>query len=197
MPRTAILIVGSLLSVIAVVYATCAWELFFTAEKRALIELKNRTTLPAPADIDPLVTLDSLLNPGDDRARWSSAHGATIEGLVVGLFEARPESANCYSLTRRDVHIEIARRPDAPLQERVTVEVTPAFRERAAMQGIDWSPGALKRDLLGRRVRVTGWLLFDTEHDDEAEHTQPDRRDNWRATAWEIHPVTEIALLPH
>ena len=48
---------------------------------------------------------------------------------------------------------------------------------------------------VGRRVRVAGWLMFDHEHADEAENTRPGERDNWRATAWEIHPVTAIAVL--
>jgi hypothetical protein len=49
---------------------------------------------------------------------------------------------------------------------------------------------------VGHRVRFKGWLLFDREHADEAENTKPGRAANWRATAWEIHPVTTIEVLP-
>jgi hypothetical protein len=49
--------------------------------------------------------------------------------------------------------------------------------------------------LLGRWVKVTGWMLFDVEHQSEAENTAPGRPRNWRATAWEVHPVTAIEIV--
>jgi hypothetical protein len=76
----------------------------------------------------------------------------------------------------------------------VIVEVTPPMRDRARARGVDWSVDALRAKLVGRHVRFTGWLLFDSEHADEAENTNPGGRDNWRATAWEIHPVTDIVV---
>jgi hypothetical protein len=44
-------------------------------------------------------------------------------------------------------------------------------------------------------VEITGWLLFDFEHVPEAENTNPGGAKNWRATCWEIHPVTSIRVL--
>jgi hypothetical protein len=75
------------------------------------------------------------------------------------------------------------------------VEVTPPMRDWAAAQRRDWSTATLQRQLTGRRVRFEGWLLFDDEHDEESENTRPGDRDNWRATAWEIHPVTSIEVM--
>jgi hypothetical protein len=49
---------------------------------------------------------------------------------------------------------------------------------------------------LGRWVRVTGWLLFDAEHANAAENTAPGRARNWRASAWEIHPITAVEVVP-
>jgi hypothetical protein len=77
----------------------------------------------------------------------------------------------------------------------VVAEVTPRLREWAAGAGEDWSEESLRRRLTGRRCRVEGWLLYDTEHDGEAENTAPGRALNWRATAWEIHPVTRVEVL--
>jgi hypothetical protein len=37
-------------------------------------------------------------------------------------------------------------------------------------------------------------MFFDGEHADEAENTHPNGKHNWRATAWEVHPVTGIQL---
>jgi len=65
-----------------------------------------------------------------------------------------------------------------------------------ATQGIDWSTRALRDKFLGRWVKVRGWMLFDVEHVDHKENTAPGRARNWRATAWEIHPVTSIEVAP-
>jgi hypothetical protein len=166
-----------------------------SAQTRAFVRLKNRTHRPRPEDFEARVTLDALLLPGDDRARWSEARAAAVEGYVVGVETGGIEAANCYSLTRRDTHVYLARRPDAPTREAVVAEVTPRLREWAAREGDDWSEESLRRRLMGRRCRVEGWLLYDTEHDGEAENTAPGRAPNWRATAWEIHPVTRVEVL--
>jgi hypothetical protein len=158
-------------------------------------QLKNRTALPQAADFDGRVTLAALLQPGGDRARWSEARAAAIEGYVVAVTEAGSEGANCYSLTRRDAHIEVALSPAAPPHQRLVVEVTPRLRDWAQAQGQDWSAATLRRELTGRRCRFEGWLLFDDRHAGEAENTMPGRAQNWRATAWELHPMTAIKVL--
>jgi hypothetical protein len=175
--------------------ATCPVNLFLLPGTRAVNALKNRTTLPMATDFDPRVTLDAMLAPGDDRSRWRHSRAAAIDGYIVRVHDAGPESANCLSGTRVDTHIEVARRPDAPPNERVIVEVTPPMREWAASRGVDWSTATLRSQLTGRRVRIEGWLLFDDEHDEESENTRPGHRSNWRATAWELHPVTAIVRL--
>jgi hypothetical protein len=54
----------------------------------------------------------------------------------------------------------------------------------------------LRQQLLGRWIRVTGWLLFDVEHAENAANTNPGGKTLWRATAWEVHPITSIEVLP-
>jgi len=77
------------------------------------------------------------------------------------------------------------------------VEVTPWWRRHAASRGSNWSTDSLRLSLRGRWVRVTGWLLFDDEHQRQAENTTPGRVGNWRATAWELHPVTGVEVVDH
>jgi hypothetical protein len=166
-----------------------------TPARREFATLKNRTSVPTDADFDRAVTLDALLEHGDDRARWSESRAAAIEGYVTDIREGSAEAANCFSLTRRDVHIHLARRADAPVLETIVVEVTPRGRDAARARGLDWSLDALRRDLPGRRCRFEGWLLFDREHADESENGAPGNPVDWRATAWEIHPVTGIEVL--
>jgi hypothetical protein len=161
----------------------------------AAARLKNRTEQPQEADFDGRVTLDALLQPGDDQARWLEGRAAAVTGYVVEVKLAGVESANCFSPVRRDTHLSLALRPGAPPREQLIIEVTPRLREWAQRQGMDWSTLALQRELMGRRVRVEGWLFFDRGHADEAENTAPTGATNWRATAWEVHPVTRLEVL--
>ncbi|GAC1648034.1 MAG: hypothetical protein NVS4B3_03030 [Gemmatimonadaceae bacterium] len=158
---------------------------------------KNRFTSPAQADVDTTVTLERILMPGDDRTRFDESRAAVIEGYVVDARVGGVETTNCRTTdpSHRDTHIEIALSLSAAPNERVIVEVTPRWRAQLQAAGIDWTTVGLQTLLTGKRVRVRGWLLFDTEHAQQAEHTSPGGPTNWRATAWEIHPVTGIELL--
>ena len=183
------------ISIILLQFNILPYGISFSGHMRAINKLKNRTLLPSESDYDDRVTLDALLQPGDDRARWSEAAAARVEGYVVSVRDGSIESSNCYSLFRRDTHIEVALGMGASPRERVELEVTPRIRELARRQGWDWSTEALNKDLVGRWCRFEGWLLFDTGHDEESENTKPGRSKNWRATAWEIHPVTAIEII--
>jgi hypothetical protein len=162
---------------------------------RAFMRLKNRDAPPSPQDFDGRVTLEALTSPGEDAGRWSESRAGSVEGYVVEVVEGGAEAANCYSYRERDTHIHVAARTGAPRTETVVVEVTPRARERAEERGEDWSSSTLRRELVGRRCRFEGWLLFDREHADEAENTAPGARGVWRATAWELHPVTAVEVL--
>jgi hypothetical protein len=167
----------------------------FTPGRRAFLRLKNRVAVPGAQDFDANVSLEALLHPGDDRGRWSESRAGRVEGYVVEVVEGGMEAANCFSYRERDLHIHVAERPDAPRREWLVMEVTPRTRRRAAGRGRDWSAAALRAELVGRRCRFEGWLLFDRAHVGESENTAAGAAGNWRATAWELHPVTSIEVL--
>jgi hypothetical protein len=174
---------------------TCPIQrLLITADTRTLIELKNRTSTPAADDYDTLATLPAMLARGSDERRWSEQRAAAIDGYLVRVVTAGMELANCLSFFDRDVHLEIAARRDAPAIERLIAEVTPPMRRQLRSAGVDWSHAALA-SMIGKRLRVQGWLMFDREHADESENLRPGEAGNWRATAWEIHPVTSLQVL--
>ncbi len=159
--------------------------------------LKNRSNSPKAKNINPAITLDAVLATGKDTRRWSDNSAVEIEGIVFDVEPGGIESANCSAqdLADRDTHIEIVRSmDDSGPTRRMIVEVTPRLRAMALARGLDWSTQALEA-LKGHRVRIKGWMLFDFEHIDESENTAPRKRDNWRATAWEVHPVTDITVL--
>jgi hypothetical protein len=166
-----------------------------TNRARELHRLKNRTTFPQAADFDTRVTLDSLLQRGDDRNRWSTERAARVQGLVIDVAYAGTEAANCFNPCRRDIHILIARGKDLPKSEHVVLEVTPKLGDWAAQQGIDWSEKTLQAQLVGHWCEFEGWLFFDAGHSEESENIAPGNPENWRGTAWEVHPITKISVL--
>jgi hypothetical protein len=170
-----------------------------TEARRQRNREKNRVTVPTPSEIDNTVTLAAMLAPGDDRTRWQSDRGAAVVGFVVDVKPGSNETVNCGAsgIANTDVHIELALNAQATAKrQRVIVEVSPRWREFVATQGRDWSTAALRAQLEGRCARFFGWLFFDEEHDDEAENTTPAGDNNWRATAWELHPVVQIDGVP-
>lgn len=112
---------------------------------------------------------------------------------MTGIARARPELANCYA--ECDTHLHLTLQSVDPPSRQVVLEVTPRMEEWAKRQGLDWSEETLQKQLLGHWVRFEGWLLFDSQHADESENISPGNSENWRATAWEIHPVTKIEVI--
>ena len=187
-----LLIVAVVLVVLIVVWLVLALNcpsvgIALTKNARNLHRLKNRTALPQATDFDSGVTLDALLQPGEDRTRWSTDRAARVQGEVIDVAYARPEATNCYNPCRRDIHILIAHRKDAQKNEQIVVEVTPNLR--------NWSEETLQAQLVGHWVEFEGWLYFDAGHAEESENISPHNPENWRATAWEIHPVTKITVI--
>jgi len=167
-----------------------------SATAKALNRLKNRFT--PPSGLDTSITLAAIVAPGDDHSRWTNNQAAEITGYVHDVMKGGVESCNCHAKDPkyRDTHIELVVDPmDSAETRRVIVEVTPRWRANMKAGGIDWSTAGLRATLLGRWVKVRGWMMFDIEHATEAENTNPGGAGNWRATAWELHPVTAIDVV--
>ncbi len=163
-----------------------------------LNRLKNRYHTPVASDIDPTVTLTAMVAPGDDETRFDNKSAATITGFVLKVLEGSVESCNCQAkaANERDTHIQLTLSEGADRTQAVIVEVTPRTRLLHQKAGAnDWTTAALERDIQGKWVEISGWLMFDFEHVGEAENTNPGGAHNVRATAWEIHPVTAIKVL--
>jgi hypothetical protein len=168
-----------------------------SSAQRNLNRHKNRWQLPADADMDQLVSLPAMLAPGNDTERFNEEKAATIRGCVVNVQVGGTESCNCETPNEdeKDTHIELGLAATVPEIQRVIVEVTPRLRMLMADKNVDWKTQALKSQIQGKWVEVTGWLTFDTAHIKQAENTHPHDPANWRATCWEIHPATSITVL--
>jgi len=139
-----------------------------TAEEK---KLKGRSTAPAAGDMDGTVTLAAMLAK-NDKAAFSESKGAAVEGWVV---QAEREEDG-------DVHLVLASaRGETDTRKWVIVEVTPAWQKKSPAMSV-----AALRELVGKKVRVTGWLYWEPDE----ESGDP------RGTRWEIHPVTAVAPAP-
>ncbi len=168
-------------------------------ELRALNRLKNRYIRPMPEDYTRYdISLEKMLEPGNDRKRFTNSVSAEVEGYVRDVVIGGVESCNCNSKDARyrDTHIVLTLDAKEKKATRsIIAEVTPRWRETMRQRGVDWSTEELKRTLKNRWVRIRGWMLYDWHYTDESENTNPGGRKNWRASAWEIHPVISIEVL--
>jgi hypothetical protein len=173
-----------------------------TANLKKLNQLKNRYAIPQPNEVDQSITLSAVLAPGDDKARWSSTSAAEVTGFVLDVKPGGGETCNCgkTDAAHIDAHIELVlSTTDTAGTRSMVVEVTPRLRAIMGTSGTDWSTKTLRTQFRHQWVKVRGWMTFDTQHAGVAENTNPGGASNWRATAWELHPVTYIQVVtaPH
>src|ERR1700691_2364081 len=73
----------------------------------ALNRLKNRTTAPLGTQVNPNISLESVLAPGNDVGRWNASQGAIITGYVVAVKSGGAETVNCKATdpAHTDTHI--------------------------------------------------------------------------------------------
>ena len=167
---------------------------------QVLNRLKNREAVPTAKDVDRSASLTAMLRPGNDESRWDARKAAQLVGYVADVKMGGVETVNCHARSAhgRDTHIDLTPSARDAYNEatHVIVEVTPRWRAAMAAKGVDWETDALREKLLGHCVRVTGWLMFDAEHRRESQNTSGAGAEVWRATAWEIHPITAVDVLP-
>ena len=75
-------------------------------------------------------------------------------------------------------------------RKHVIVEISPKFQVALGKYK------EVRAQLKGQWVKFSGWLFYDSIHARQAENTAPRRKGNWRATAWEVHPVSKFEIVP-
>jgi len=141
----------------------------------------------------------------------------SFTGYLVLAYAGPPETTNCGSTDFHDWHLELFEKPldhapQAGDPTPIICETTPRtqsaiFRHNIRLQAL---AGFIRAPDLtieptghaARKIRVTGYLLWDDEHNGKADvgttigpagangYHRP-----WRSTAWEIHPVIKIEVL--
>lgn len=159
---------------------------------KAQNRLKNRDDGPAGGDIDSTVTLAELLKKSNN-TKFQPTQGVEITGYVVGVSPGGvQESCNCGRKDLQDIHIDVVlKKSDAANKRKhVIVEISPKFQ--ATLGKLK----AVRSQIQGKWIKFTGWLFYDSIHAGQAENTAPRRKGNWRATAWEVHPVSKFEIVP-
>jgi hypothetical protein len=150
---------------------------------------KNRSQ--APSAINPRITLEKLARGG----RYENSEAAAVTGYVALVKPGGKETCNCKATDAayKDTHIALVTNPAYANAESkyVIVEVTPRTRRRYHFP----STATLQKQILHKRVMVTGWLFYDAMHTGNAANTNPNGKKIWRATCEEIHPVSGIKVL--
>ncbi|MBI1756057.1 MAG: hypothetical protein HYR64_03005, partial [Fimbriimonas ginsengisoli] len=154
-------------------------------EDKALDRLKNRHS--EPTEFDSGATLEMMMGAQTGTNAFDQTKGAVLTGYFVKLTPEKEESCNCGSpkSVDWDFHCFLAFTPSPNQNERIVFEVTPRMRF--------WSKAQLQK-LVGKRIRITGWIADDFKHSGESEADSPGKPGNWRASCWEIHPVTNIEV---
>ena len=142
---------------------------------------------------------------------------ASFTGYLVLAYCGPPESTNCGSMDFHDWHLELF---ETPLDHApgigdptpIICEITPRtqnaiFRDNIRMQALAGFIRAPDFTIeptghAARKIRVTGYLLWDDEHNGAADVGTTIRtigankyHHPWRSTAWEIHPALKIEAL--
>jgi hypothetical protein len=138
----------------------------------------------------------------------------SLTGWLAFAYAGPPETTNCASTNFHDWHLELFENPSDHAPQvgdptPIICEITPRTEQRLYRDGVriqslagffrlpDVSYHATGHD--GCKVRVTGYLLWDDDHNGTAdvgptvEHFSNNGFHHpWRSTVWEIHPVITI-----
>jgi len=141
----------------------------------------------------------------------------SLIGYLVLAYAGPPESTNCGNIDFHDWHLEVFAAPaDHPPQPGdptpIICEITPRtqnaiYRDHIRMQALaafirapDLSYESTHHP--ARRIRVTGYLTWDDDHNGSADVGATIRsvganqfHNPWRSTAWEVHPLVKIEAL--
>ncbi|MBS1772249.1 MAG: hypothetical protein JST82_05270 [Bacteroidetes bacterium] len=161
---------------------------------------KNRYNFPKKENINTKIQINDLISSKATFDKFNQNTAVEVTGYVYDVKVGGTESCNCKTTNSgfKDTHIELT--PDAENtgpENRLIVEVTPRIRQILEKQGEDWSTSTLKQRIKGHTVKIQGWLFYDHSHELESFVLDPEDnkgRKNWRASCWEVHPITNIEI---
>ncbi len=169
---------------------------------------KNRgTAVTSPKKI----TVETIRDPANNTGKFTPTKQVSVTGFVAGVDPGgMPETCNCKRPDLRDVHINIvANQSEVGDQSKyVVVEFTPRWEKKFHFVDTNYDEmlAAVKAQIEGKWVKFDGWMLYDFIHANASQSTSPNQpvcpndgqqhpNCNWRATPWEVHPVTAYTVV--
>ena len=171
--------------------------------------LKNRGD---KANNPQKVTVAEIRKASNDSGHFNSSQQVWVTGFVASLDKGGfKETCNCGREDLRDIHINIVANPSERNNKAkyVVVEITPRWQSQFLLDDSDYEAmlAKVRQQIEGKWVRFEGWMLYDSYHVNEsrttAHPTTPTCKDDgtdpspcvWRASAWEVHPVTKYSVV--
>ncbi len=167
--------------------------------------LKNRS---AKATNPQKITVEEIRDPANNDT-FKPSRKVWVTGFVASVVPGGlKETCNCKRDDLRDVHINIVANPsEASDQSKyVVVEFTPRWEKKFGFDDSDYEAmrQLVENKLKDKWVKFEGWMLFDYIHENASQSTAPgnpicvtegQQNCNWRATPWEVHPVTAYTVV--
>jgi len=176
---------------------------------RDLNVLKNRDdAATSPKE----VTVVDIRKAANNTGHFDPSQQVWVTGFVASLDKGGfEETCNCARDDLRDIHINIVATPSERNNKTrfVVVEITPRWQGKLDLNDkhYDAMLAKVKSEIVGKWVKFEGWMLYDSAHITESKSTaksttpvcKDDGKDKkpcvWRATPWEVHPVTKYAVV--
>jgi len=177
---------------------------------RDLNVLKNRDDA---ATNTQEVTVAEIRKKANDSGHFNPNQQVSLTAFVASLDKGGfEESCNCGRSDLRDIHINVVASETEKKDKTkfVVVEITPRWEEKFGMNRSDYDAmlESVKTQIEHMWVKFEGWMLRDIAHLTESKTTaakgtpvctgkkgEP-KPCIWRATSWEVHPVTKFSVVP-
>ena len=158
------------------------------------------------------VTVAEIRKKANDSGHFDPSQQVSLTAFVASLDKGGfEESCNCSRDDLRDIHINVVAKETEKNDKTkfVVVEITPRWQDKLGISKSDYDKmlADVKTQINHKWVKFEGWMLRDIAHLTESKTTaavgtpvctgkkgEP-KPCIWRATAWEVHPVTKFTVV--
>jgi len=179
------------------------------SKHRTLNILKNRDAAVTKPN---KIAVQEIRDPANNTGKFTPTKQVWVTGFVASVDPGGlQETCNCKRTDLRDVHINIVADPSevGDKTKYVIVEFTPRWEQKFGLDDSNYDAmrTTVETQIGGKWVKFQGYMLEDFVHRKEAKDTAdpatPTCTDSfndpkpcvWRATTWEVHPVTAYAVV--
>lgn len=151
--------------------------------------MKNRDGITG--NIDHSVTVQRLI-AAKNETDLNPNKPVEITAFVADVIDGTPkETCNCARSDIKDIHIDVvAKAADRNKKVKyVIVEISPRFQDTLG------DMTSVRDKIVSKCVKFTGWPTYDYKHRSNSRNIKA-TGNIWRATAWEVHPVTAFKIVP-